>query len=371
MNKSYLQYAALMLLFTFMIPSFAMGGKVFKLARFVGVTTLPTLGLYHSKNYKKALEKVNVLDFDEELPTQPALNDWFEGQKKQANMPHSKPIFLVTHKNSRHAHARANEHIGVVSVSSEVCDQLHEALVNQPLAEERLHQALKEFEYAKQQKEKRGIFKSFLLSRADNQLIKSAESQIDVEKQNVAQCKAKIARESMIVNHEFGHIVHEDSNKYVYALTTIPLGVEALSFGATKLLRKLYNIQPQPKTFLKTMLRSGSAIGAIVPKALANAVLGGFLSKHWFEAPADTFACEHAVSRLELEEFAKYWKEHETDYYKKNKISDSRLERVLNSRIIKEIIYPLHPIPADRRQMVEGYINQWDRDHAHEAGRCE
>src|SRR5260221_13762958 len=90
------------------------------------------------------------------------------------------------------------------------------------------------------------------------------------------------------------------------------MAVEALSFGATLAFRKLCNIQ-EPKTLVKTILRSSVAIGSIVPKAFMS-VISSILLHRYHESRADKFACEHAESRLELEEFAKWHKENESPY---------------------------------------------------------
>jgi hypothetical protein len=298
MNKNYLKYAALMLLFTYMSPSFAMGGNVFKLTRFVGVGTLPAAGLLLT--YK--IDEIRQENHKELNPiTDEPLQEWFKEQKEQLNIPNSESILL---KKGKPWSAFADKKKGHVTISSDDAFVLNHALINQH--------------------------------------------------------KNIIARDSMTLKHELGHIVHKDSENRKYALAAIPIGVEALSFGITKGLRKLCNIQQQPKTFLKTTLRSCVTVGAIVPKALANVVAWISFCRYQ-ETQADKFACEHAESRLELEEYIKDYKESENYLW----ASKSRLK----VRLLDALQDPMHPAPVDRKEMGESYLVQWDREHAHEAER--
>src|SRR5260221_8900403 len=94
MNQKHLKYAALMLPFVFINPSFAMGGKVFKLARVVGVSTLPACGLYGA--YKRDdLVKEHVFK-DATVVTESTINDWFAEKKKKLNISNAGSISLVS-----------------------------------------------------------------------------------------------------------------------------------------------------------------------------------------------------------------------------------------------------------------------------------
>jgi hypothetical protein len=283
MNRKYLKYEALMLLLTSINPSFAMGGNVFKLARFVGVGTLPAYGLYDAYALNKRIEDScnNVEHFSDA-----AIEEWGREKMKQLKVPHAESISF-DHDYGWGTNGK------IIYVPEDESNELNKAL-------------------------------------------KHKEDRI-------------IAYHSMALKHEIGHIINKDSQQMVCAKAIIPFGVEALSFGATKIFRKVCNISPQPKTFLKTGLRSFFAIGAIMPKLFMSR-LGLSEFSQYQEAWADKFSLEHAESRLEFEELIKR-------YGKKPILLD----------ISQLLTLPTHPTHDDRREMAELYLDKWDKDHAHEA----
>jgi hypothetical protein len=216
MNQKQLKYAALMLLFTFINPSFAMGGKIFKLARAVGVTATPiSFGALAWDPHE------NSKDFDnQESLAGSAIDEWGKEKIKQLNVANSESISFVKNVDWR----TNGNRIGIPSEDIE----LHES-------------------------------------------IRSGIPMHDQDK--------KIALNSILLKHEVGHIVHNDLQKRLHHMIAVPLGIEAISFGATKGLRKLCNIQSSPKTFIKTMIRSCFAIGAIAPKMFVSAASVMFLRR--------------------------------------------------------------------------------------------
>ncbi|HEX4045786.1 MAG TPA: hypothetical protein VHZ76_08995, partial [Gammaproteobacteria bacterium] len=193
MNKNYPKYVALMLPFAFINPSFTMGGKVFKLARIVGVTTLPACGLYEAYKRDDFIKKSVFKDAT--VVTESALNDWFVEKKKELNIPNAGSISLVSGRPFGIWGTYAEKNGGKVMVH--------------PLEKVRLNNALK------------------------NPLIKENDEHI--------------ASASMNLNHEFGHIVRQEPQNIKHAFIAIPVCVEAASFGVTKAFRILCNTQQQPK----------------------------------------------------------------------------------------------------------------------------
>lgn len=300
MNKKHLQSIVLMILLMTYKPSCAMYGTIFKVAQFVGVTTVPAFGSYtaynrHKDNQKKLKDLKPV--------TENAVKDWFTEENKKLNMLDVESVSLLADQ----AWASASYgKIGYVTVPSNNMIKLNEALIN-----------------------------------------KSMNNEI-----TAAQDNSEKARNTMSLKHELAHVIYKDFQHGAYALVAIPLAVEAVSFGATSVFRKLCNIE-EPKTLIKTMLRSSAALGSIVPKSLLSAAL---LISFWRyrEKRCDKFACEHAESRLELEEFAKWHKENESPHATGNR-RDIRLAEFEKD--------PVHPAPVDRKEMVEEYIAQWDAAH--------
>lgn len=278
-------------------PSCAMYGAIFKIARFVSVTTLPAFGSYTAYNKYKDNQK-EVMEL--EPVTEDAVIDWFDAEKKKLNISDIKLL-----KGKRWASCNYGK-TGYIEAPSDHIIQLNAALIN-----------------------------------------KSINNEITADQDN-----AKIARERMVLWHEFGHIAHKDYQNGTYALVAIPMAVEALSFGVTSAFRKLCNIQ-EPKTLAKTVLRSSAAIGSIIPKAFIS-IVSTMLLHRYHESRADKFACEHAESRLELEEFAKWHEKRESPYAtgSRNDIRFAEFEKD-----------PSHPAPVDRKEMVEAYIDQWDAAH--------
>jgi Zn-dependent protease with chaperone function len=81
-----------------------------------------------------------------------------------------------------------------------------------------------------------------------------------------------------------------------------------------------------------------------VPKVVMIAVGNCFYSRY-HETQADMFACENAESRLELEEYA--------TWFRKRKHGG-------------EVDFPLlmtHPLNDDRAAMIEAYLDKWDAEH--------
>ena len=246
-----------------------------------------------------------------------------------------------------------------VSLSDKDASVLSTALIDQARAEKNLQEISKKLKCLRREKANRGYIDSFLWSISDgqkleDQLIRSFESFNKLNDLLIDQHKRTIARDSMILKHELGHIVHKDSQQNISKMVAIPIAVEAVSFGITKSSRKLFNMQQQPKTFLKTTLRSSSAVGAIVPKAIVGLTSTIFLQRQQ-EARADRFACEHAASRLELEEFAKFCEKLENSEW----ASESRMA----VRFLEATKDPIHPAPVDRKEKIESYLPKWDREH--------
>lgn len=332
MNQKYLKYSLSIMFLTVCNPSFAMGGKVFKLARFVGVTTLPTYGLYkaHKRNevIQEAHKTVNPI-------TDEFLQKWFKEQKEQLNIPNAESILLIGNGYWGSLTDKKNSYI---TLSASDAFRLSNALINQSEAEKEAKEYLKELKKLHRRKANRSYIGFF--SNSDDELIKSYEWLIDLENQSIDRYKTIIARDSMILKHELGHIVRKDSQRCTYSMAIIPLGIEMLSFGAISTFKKLYNMQPSVLGEIMP-LRSCLSMAAIAPKALIGCITYYCFSRHT-ERQADEFACKNAQSRLELEMYVNYFKEFEDN---------------------GQYVSFTHPDDIDRIKMGKGYINKWDREH--------
>jgi hypothetical protein len=287
MNKKHLIYTILAIFLTTCKPSVAMYGAIFKTARAVGVTALPVYGLDKVNATNKCFEDSNkeVIPF-----SHIAIEEWGREKMKQLEVPDAESL-------SFKYNLGWSTNGKKISVPEDECNELNDAL-----------------------KFNKSFFSKIGFLRGNEDKL--------------------VACHSMILKHEICHIINKDPQSQMYALAAIPLGIEVVSFGATKAFRKLCNMQTQPKMFLKTMLRSGVAIGAIGPKMLMGG-LGQAAFSRYKEVEADKFACEHAESRLELTEYANFFEARET----------------------KAALFDTHPCHADRREMVERYIAKWDAEH--------
>jgi Peptidase family M48 len=360
MNKNYLIFTILMISLMLSQPSFAMYGAIFKAARTVGMTILPACGLYLCNEESKQKKESNEFFKRSPLISETALTTWGKEKMEQLNVPHSESISFM------YGLDWATSAEQFVLVPRWKGYQLN---------------------YALQSKN----------SSCMDLFYKIRYLGDDPDK--------TIARHSMALKHEIGHIINKDMLKRTYYLAAIPVAVEAMSFGMTKILRNLCNIQQQPKTFLTTMLRSCSAVGAIIPKALIGSAAYIF-SKKYQEARADRFACKNAESRLELEEMEKLFQDiKENNDLKENQVKDlmdfclwtgkfksipreirkecieyfekglqeiaqqlndsnvsEQKKRILN-HIVQVVRSPDHPSSEKRAKNVRKYIDKWDRDH--------
>jgi hypothetical protein len=295
MNKKYLVYILSIMFLMVFKPSFSMYGAFFKAARAVGVSAGPVFGLYNAYNGNKSIE-----DFDQKESTSGfAIEEWGKEKIKQLKVSNAESISFVKYLEW----ATNGKRIGV------------------PPKDAVLHESIR--------------------------------LGIPVDDQD-----KKIALQSMCLKHEVGHIVHSDTQNGLHYLIGIPVGIEAISFGATKGFRKLCNIQSSPKTFIKTMLRSCSAMGAIVPKMFVGVMSILFL-KRQKEMRADQYMCEHAESRLELEAMADDFREREKTEWLRA-LSGKKEDIIFSSGSI----FSTHPSHSDRREQIETYLAQWDREHA-------
>jgi hypothetical protein len=353
MNKKHLTCSILAIFLLACKPSFAMYGAIFKAARAVGVTTLPVCGLYLFNKQDKTEQKRL------ELISETAIDTWGKEKMKQLKVPNAESIPFI------YGFGWATGREKFIMVPRSESYQISKAL------ELKNKSSLGNFFYKIR----------FLGDDPDK----------------------KIALHSMLLKHEIGHIIKKDDSNAVYALATMPVAVEALSFGVTSAFRKLCNIQ-SPKTFVKTTLRSCSALGAIVPKALIGSAAYIF-SNRYKEARADKFACKNAESRLELEEFEKFFQKPTNDSLKEKDVGSLMFYYLLTGRfdnipkgvrkefieytekgllemsrqlndpdisekrknILKNILHvandPDHPHHQKRAENVRKYINKWDAEH--------
>ena len=313
MNKKYLIYNVLAVFLMTSTPSFSMNGSFFRLARVAGATAVPCIALLLTINEKEQLKKsVNRNNRSIRTVLRPKeailVEEWFLEKKEQVNTPNLETVLLVF--GPEWGSIRNNTQ-GRVLVSSADLTELSAALV------------------AKLENEKMTDWSAH-------------------------QNNMTLAKHSMILGHELGHIANNDDLNRLYARASIPVGVELALFGITSKFKELCRISP-PKKFIETVLRSSLAVGAIGPKLLIS------LSLFWTycryrETQADRFSCENAKSRLELEVFA--------DIFRKYSVAEGTRKPGVLAWLIHMLSDAEHPYSADRVKIVEGYLTQWDVKHA-------
>lgn len=317
MNKKYLVYSFSIMLLMACNPSFSMYKWIFRGAKTVGKVTLPILGgalAYEQyKGYDKFCQDINtngpvsainnapllllggIKAVDKPVPVE--VEKWIRKNMEQHgdSSLQTSPIALIA------GDIPAAAVFEVLTIGAERAEELNNALQN----------------------------------KADNS-------------------KAIVDENAMILRHEIKHMINHDSKKgSMYATGLVPIAVEAACSGTTYVFNKICGIEA-PKRFLGMALRSSVAIGSIAPKLALNFASIVFY-KRYREAQADKFACEHAETKEELEEFAKFFKKYENPAL----ASKSRTE----VRLLEAQRYPIHPAPIDRREMVESYINKRDKEH--------
>jgi len=173
-----------------------------------------------------------------------------------------------------------------------------------------------------------------------------------------------IDESSMVLKHEIGHIVANDGENSRRMKLAIPIAIETVCFGTSFAFNKLCKISP-PKTIMKSLMRSGLAFGGIIPKRLCFFPIY-FTYSRYREAEADKFACENAETKKELEASYAYWRLSEEDFEKKccsEQLASTDLTEI-DLRSKYKAFDPGHPYPADRADMVQKYINEWDAKHS-------
>ncbi len=172
-----------------------------------------------------------------------------------------------------------------------------------------------------------------------------------------------IDESSMVLRHEIGHAVANDAENAQRMKLGIPVGLETICFGATYTFNKLCKISP-PKTIMKSLGRSVLVFGGIIPKALCFPHIY-FAYSRYLETEADKFSCENAETIKELEAFHGRRKRHQTDFERQ-----CHLEQLVHKELTEADLRskhkkfdPCHPYPADRADMVQKYINEWDIKH--------
>ena len=366
MNKKCLVYILSITLLIVSRPSFSMYGAIFKAARAVGMTTVPACGLYLCNESNKRDRNGDEFFETSPLISETAIEKWGKEKMAELNVANAESISFV------------------YGLGWGTCK---EKFITVPRSE------------------------SYQLSKALQLKNKSFFGDLFYNIRFLGDDPDKtIARHSMLLKHEIGHIINKDDHNSSFNLATIPVAVEAASFGVTSAFRKLYSMQA-PKTFVKTALRSCFAVGAIVPKALISGAAYIFSMKYQ-EKRADTFACKNAASRLELEEFENFFqesinkrtnrniKENEVgslmffyflsgrfdlipktfrkeciEYSEKGlkgiarqlndpDVSEQR-KKILNN-ILQVVHDPHHPCREKRVANIRKYIDKWDREHSGE-----
>jgi hypothetical protein len=173
-----------------------------------------------------------------------------------------------------------------------------------------------------------------------------------------------IALSSIILKHEVWHLLNKDCQKRICSLVAIPTIVQAGCSAVTYGFNKIFKIKP-PKTVVRTLGRSLVAVAAMAPKYILSEKTATFYRREQ-ESAADRFACEHAASRLELEEFCevhyKDYKEMESFLMKYEAFAALDIvERDMRMRSLQ--INDDHPYCIDRAAMGLYYLKKWDEEH--------
>lgn len=200
----------------------------------------------------------------------------------------------------------------------------------------------------------------------DRVLLAGEKSLNELDKALSDNDKKVIARHNIILTHEASHVINEDVKKFILVGPVVASGLQMVSSTMSYAFNKTCGIE-NPKTWLRTLARSSMAIGSIVPK-LGLTGIGIIAYQRHREAMADKFACENAETRLELEEFRDFFREHE-DILKKHapalhpSIEQNEVNQQRWLRLVAFNKDHVHPYPSDRADMVQKYIDNWDAEH--------
>lgn len=143
---------------------------------------------------------------------------------------------------------------------------------------------------------------------------KSWEFVIPLLKDKIIVQNPRMALSAMSLRHEVSHVINDDVKRKTYALMWIPAAVQGVCSSASYGFNKLFNIK-SPKKLVPALFRSSLAVGSI-PVKITLSTLGMISSMRHYEKQADQYACENAGSRLELEEFEKFFQAHSDDFKK-------------------------------------------------------
>lgn len=171
----------------------------------------------------------------------------------------------------------------------------------------------------------------------------------------------QLAANAMIIKHEIHHFLNQDSKNKTFADFLIPVAIQTMAsttkYGFDNAI-KSQNF----KTLATPWMKSSGTTATIIPKLIAYNL--AFISyERYLEKNADEFAYKHAESRLELEEYINFWKNHEKIILNSSGFSDIKHDPALVAFKFFLSEDP-HPYSGKRAAMGEKYLAQWDEKHA-------
>jgi peptidase M48-like protein len=175
-----------------------------------------------------------------------------------------------------------------------------------------------------------------------------------------------IAINTAWLKHEIGHYIHKDNKRSMHQHVWVPLAVQAACSGMSYGFNRLCKIGP-PTTIPMAMARSAIAIASIVPKSILIKLCYSRLCRNQ-ERKADTFACENAATRFELEAW-QHWFKCAAQEFEQAILGYSDPQNVKDTLYVRfqHASYdPWHPFFAERAAMIQTHLDKWDAEHKSE-----
>gem|GEM_PF-4851963 len=193
--------------------------------------------------------------------------------------------------------------------------------------------------------------------------------EIILHKKDIIEAEKKfLALHTMLIKHELKHYISQDSHNLIYACAVIPAMIQTGSTALRYGFNRIFKIE-QPKKIIPALLRSSLSVASLIPK-IGVSFLGFIIYRQYIERQADKFACEHAETRQELEEYHKFFMDiHYSDQksFLHNKGIDLDSMSPWKRYFLMKFDYfthdPAHPCPEDRGTDVQYYLGKWDEEH--------
>lgn len=162
---------------------------------------------------------------------------------------------------------------------------------------------------------------------------------------------AMLARKSVCIKHEFGHVASEDSWNIVKSSFMIPAGIQAGCFSISYTCNKIFG-------FHTKINQPTRCAGAMIALYLKVCVWGAVerMRCQYRETMADQFAFEHATPE-EIKAFIVLFKKYEQELLEMPQFKDIADDPIKVRKAFFYLQEKAHPYPADRITMAEKYLH--------------